>query len=178
MIKEAHEEVEDSSTRHVEELENMEQRLMDELDLVFKETHQQEEDNGLIPLNSSLGILDQKRSNAGSQGHDLRQQKEIELVESVCTTSQEREFEKESRCGQKVDANVDVNIFVNNDGLPHSGTSEDKHEIQNLMSSFDISFDNGDIEDGEIFGDFMLDGDLFDLSSVDPMILQLDDIDD
>ncbi|XP_058788138.1 zinc finger CCCH domain-containing protein 65 isoform X1 [Vicia villosa] len=123
--------------------------------------------------------------------HDS-QQKETELVKPVCPvtrslpTIQESEFEKGEQYGHQVDevahSSIDhdkINEALNmteDGGLLDSTILEDKNKTQNnekpekLICATDATNSSdllveGDLEEGEISGDFAMDGDTFDVSS-------------
>jgi len=136
-----------------------------------------------------------------------RQQKETESVTLVCPlagslpTIQEGVFEKEEHNGHKVDEathsslDLDTNIealnMIEDGGLLDSTIMKDKCEtkneeqseklicVKNTTSSSDILIEEGDLEEGEISGDFSMDGNTFDVSSVDALVseqMKLDEI--
>lgn len=127
-----------------------------------------------------------------------RQQKETESVTLVfplagsLPTIQEGEFEKEEQYGHKVDEathsslDLDTNIealnMTEDGGLLDSTIMKDKCETQNqeksetliyvknTTNSSDILLDEGDLEEGEISGEILMDGNTFDVSSADAIV--------
>ncbi|KAJ1441328.1 Zinc finger, CCCH-type [Sesbania bispinosa] len=125
------------------------------------------------------------------------QQKEMTLMEPVCgvvrtlPAAEEGEFEKEQLCGQKVDKAMHISMnsealnMSEDGGLLHSTILKDKHETQNegekLEKSSSVNnatnpsnslIEEGDLEEGEISGDFGMDDNSFDMPSEDGSILQ------
>jgi hypothetical protein len=126
------------------------------------------------------------------------QQKETELVNPVSPvvvslpTIQEGEFEKEEQDGNKVveethssldpDSNIEALNMAEDGGLLDSTVMKNKSEteneeksdklicVRNTTNSSDILIEEGDLEEGEISGDFAIDGNIFDVSSPDDII--------
>ncbi|GAU22753.1 hypothetical protein TSUD_129650 [Trifolium subterraneum] len=126
------------------------------------------------------------------------QKKETELVNPVSPvvvslpTIQEGEFEKEEQDGHKaveethssldLDTNIEALNMAEDGGLLDSTIMNDKSETENeekpdklicprnTTNSSDILIEEGDLEEGEISGDFALDGNTFDVSSVDDIV--------
>jgi hypothetical protein len=126
------------------------------------------------------------------------QQKETELVNPVSPvvvslpTIQEGEFEKEEQDGNKVveethssldpDLNIEALNMAKDGGLLDSTVMKNKSEteneeksdklicVRNTTNSSDILIEEGDLEEGEISGDFAIDGNTFDVSSPDDIV--------
>ncbi|CAK8565641.1 unnamed protein product [Lathyrus sativus] len=132
-----------------------------------------------------------------SINHDS-QQKETELVKLVCPvagslpTIREGEFEKEEQDGHQVgevahssldhDKIIEALNMTEDGGLLDSTIMEDKYKTQNkekseklicvmdATNSSNLLIEEGDLEEGEISGDFAMDGNTFDVSSADTTI--------
>lgn len=143
-------------------------------------------------VESTKGKASDSAISTTSINHDS-QQKETELVKPVCPvagslpTIQEGEFEKGEQYGHQVDevahSSIDHDKIIEalnmteDGGLLDSTIMEDKSKTQNkeeseklicvtdATNSSDLLVEEGDLEEGEISGDFAMDGDTYDVSS-------------
>lgn len=113
-------------------------------------------------------------------------------TQSSLPTIQEGEFEKEELYGHQVDEVahscldndkiIEALNVTEDGGLLDSTTMEDKYKTQNkekseklicvtdATNSSNLLIEEGDLEEGEISGDFAMNGNTFDVSSVDATI--------
>ncbi|KAK7307140.1 hypothetical protein VNO77_39947 [Canavalia gladiata] len=151
---------------------------------------------------STEGCASALENSTCSSKHES-QQKETELVESVCAeggslpTTEEGEFEKEEQCGQKIaeatyisfdlDMNNGALIMSEDGGLPDSGILKDSREMpdggeelekiicgNNAAKSSNISIEKGEMEEGEISGDLRSNDNSFYMCSADALISEVD----
>nr|XP_027186101.1 uncharacterized protein LOC101495956 isoform X2 [Cicer arietinum] len=128
------------------------------------------------------------------------QQKETELVKPVCSvvgslsTIQEGDFEKEEQNGHKLaepthisldlDKNIEASNMTEDGGLLDSTVIKDKSvtqsgeksekiiSVNNETHDSNILIEEGGLEEGEISGDFEMDGNTFDVSSADATVAE------
>ncbi|XP_027341158.1 uncharacterized protein LOC113854397 isoform X2 [Abrus precatorius] len=131
-----------------------------------------------------------------SEGFDLSSTFNVSIsTEGSLPTTEVGECEKEEQCGQKVaeamhisfdmDMNseglniseegglLDSSILKDNLGVWNGGEKAEKIIcVDNTANSSNILIENGDMEEGEISADLVMNGSSFDMSSSDALILQ------
>ena len=198
----------DCRVEHVEHLrsDTNTSESVSEVQLQVQWELNQLDSEGFHVSESTKGQASDSVISSTSSINNERQLNETELVTLVCPlagslpTIQVGEFEKEEQSDHKVDEathsslDLDTNIealnMIEDGGLLDSTIMKDKCETQNeenseklicvknTTNSSDI-LNKGDLEEGEISGDFSMDGNTFDVSSVDAIVseqMKLDEI--
>lgn len=184
-----------------------EQKIMEELELVVKGTEEHVCDSGLIPSNSGLNGKNNDGSEVGLMEHQLDDVEFLHsCVNSSRNASLLKEPEDLNQLVSKgFDMTSMFNMSTSTKGqatAPVISASSSKHESQqnetelvksvcavvgsgeklicenSATNSSNILIKKGDMEDGEIFGDLGIDGNSFDVSSADALILQQMEVDE
>lgn len=175
--------------QHLMEIEEMsiqangfdkEQKLMDELELVVKGTEDVASKG--FDMTSMLNVSTSKEGQASalvigtSSSKPESQQKETELVKSVSVVAgsppntKEGEFEKEDGTGE-----IQKCVYHN---VQDEGEKFEKLICMNNATNSSNNLIEGDMEEGEIFGELGIDGNLFDVPSEGALNLQLMEVDE